>query len=431
MRTVWGRAGTGAGLIGGAASGRPRSRFAALVWFCGLVVWLQGGAALAQAGAGASPATGASPAASGPGPSPASGSAAESAAQTFIRLCDAAAASNLDPSRPAGVPGNKPPDIKPEIAIPACEAAYAAVPDDPRMAYQLGRSYYAAKRYADALPLYQKAAAGGSVLALHNLGLLYVEGRGANQEEARGIALIQQAAGRGLALSARVMGDYYLLGTHVRKDLAQARVWYDKAATGAGADAYAARFLGFMMLEGQGGPKDERAARAMFQRAADLGEPVGTRALGYMYLNGKGGPQDLQKARGLFLIAAEAGEPSAMNNLGYMYINGLAGPKDLPKARSLFQRGAEGGDAEAMVSLGYMYFNGLGGSKDREKAIYWTRKSAELGNEKAKTNLASYTAPVRRSSGGGSSSGGSTYSAPTFRMPVCMDGSPPNNGMCR
>ena len=389
---------------------------------------------LAQAVPGANPAAGTVPS---PSISPAPAAlatpppTAAGPAQTFIRLCDAAAASNLDPSRPAGVPGNRPPDIKPEIAIPACEAAYAAAPDDPRMAFQLGRSYDAARRYADALPLYQKAAAGGSALAMHNLGLLYVEGKGANQEEAKGIALIQLAAGRGLALSARVMGEYYFLGTHVRKDLAQARFWYEKAATGAGADAYAAANVGFMMLYGQGGPKDERAAREMFMRAADLDNPVGTRALGSMYLNGQGGPRDLQKARALFLTAAEAGEASAMNNLGYMYFNGLAGPKDLPKARSLFQRGAERGDAEAMVSLGYMYFNGLGGSRDREKAIYWTRKSAELGNEKAKKNLASYTAPVTRSSGGGSSSGGNTYSAPTFRMPVCMDGSPPNNGMCR
>ena len=62
-------------------------------------------------------------------------------------ICDQAAASPLDNNRPAGVAGVAPDKIDPKIAIPACDAALKASPDNYRMMFQLGRAYGAAKSY--------------------------------------------------------------------------------------------------------------------------------------------------------------------------------------------------------------------------------------------------------------------------------------------
>jgi hypothetical protein len=80
---------------------------------------------------------------------------------TPTSICDQAAASPVDQDRPAGVLGVAADQIDPKIAIPACEAAAAAAPNDPRIAFQLARAYEAAKAYEPARVQYAKAADQG------------------------------------------------------------------------------------------------------------------------------------------------------------------------------------------------------------------------------------------------------------------------------
>jgi thioredoxin-like negative regulator of GroEL len=79
---------------------------------------------------------------------------------TLIAICDQAAAPPLDQSRPTGVAGVALEKIDPKIAIPACDAAAKAAPNDPRVAFLLGRAYLAAKDYESARAHLKFAADG-------------------------------------------------------------------------------------------------------------------------------------------------------------------------------------------------------------------------------------------------------------------------------
>jgi len=86
-----------------------------------------------------------------------SSSRAEDDAPAIIAACDKAAASPFDKDRPVGVTGVALDKVDPKIAVPACEAALKAAPNNPRIMYQLGRAYNAGKAYDSARTQYAKA----------------------------------------------------------------------------------------------------------------------------------------------------------------------------------------------------------------------------------------------------------------------------------
>jgi hypothetical protein len=72
--------------------------------------------------------------------------------------CDRAAVSPTEKNRPFGVPGVFFASIDPKIAIPACQEAASAAPENPRILFQLGRAYAAAKANESARAYVQKAS---------------------------------------------------------------------------------------------------------------------------------------------------------------------------------------------------------------------------------------------------------------------------------
>src|SRR4051812_13922469 len=83
---------------------------------------------------------------------------AQNESDALKAICDQAAANAWDLTRPAGVPGVANNKMDAKIAISACEAAAKVAPDDPRIAYQLGRSYLTVKAYESARAQFEKAA---------------------------------------------------------------------------------------------------------------------------------------------------------------------------------------------------------------------------------------------------------------------------------
>jgi hypothetical protein len=68
----------------------------------------------------------------------------------LVVACDWVAASPTDQDRPIGLAGVPYGRLEANTAIAACEAAAAAVPDNPRIMFQLGRAHAAAKAYESA-----------------------------------------------------------------------------------------------------------------------------------------------------------------------------------------------------------------------------------------------------------------------------------------
>ena len=69
--------------------------------------------------------------------------------------------------------------------------------------------------------------------------------------------------------------------------------------------------LGLMMADGIGGPKDDVAARAWFERAAAQNHAGALERMGAFAQSGRGGPQDSNAAKAYYEKAAALGNEDA------------------------------------------------------------------------------------------------------------------------
>lgn len=144
--------------------------------------------------------------------------------------------------------------------------------------------------------------------------------------------------------------------------------------------------LGVMLATGTGVPKDEAAARKLFERAAEAGNPRGVTNLAALP-GGGGAPADPVKARALLAKAAEANSAEAQYQLGMMTADGVGGPKDDAAARALFERAAVQNHPGALEQMGDFAQNGRGGPQDKDAAKAYYEKAAAFGSEDAKAAL--------------------------------------------
>jgi tetratricopeptide (TPR) repeat protein len=170
-----------------------------------------------------------------------------------------------------------------------------------------------------------------------------------------------------------------------RKDYAEARRLYDKAA--AAGYAMAINNIGGTYEGGDGVARSYAEAMRWYAKAVAAGEPIAMVNLGWLYEHGQGVAQDLAEARRLYETAAKAGVPAGMNNLGLLYLRGQGVPRDYGQARRLFEQGIALGDAANMNELGIMYVEGDGVPKNLKIARQWYEKAAALGLPQARQNL--------------------------------------------
>ncbi|MBX9777169.1 MAG: sel1 repeat family protein [Xanthobacteraceae bacterium] len=137
--------------------------------------------------------------------------------------------------------------------------------------------------------------------------------------------------------------------------------------------------LGVMFGTGTGVPQDAAQARALFERAAQGGNPRGVTNLAA--LSGGAPPSDPQ-SRALFTKAAESGSAEAQYQLG------LTASDDVT-ARAWFEKAAAQNHAGALERLGAFAQSGRGGPQDASAAKAYYERAAALGNEDAKAALES------------------------------------------
>lgn len=118
----------------------------------------------------------------------------------------------------------------------------------------------------------------------------------------RAAAQFTKDAEKGEASAQANLGDMYLEGEGVHRDVAKAIEWYQKSA--AQGNMFAQSSLGEMYAEGTGVPKDEARAVDLFQKSAAQGLNSAQLSLGKMYLHGKGVNRNLILAYAWFNLAA-------------------------------------------------------------------------------------------------------------------------------
>jgi TPR repeat protein len=174
------------------------------------------------------------------------------------------------------------------------------------------------------------------------------------------------------------LGRAYAAGQQIPEAITAYRKAADKGSSSAMVE------LGVALATGQGVARDEAQARALFERAAEAGNPRG--ALNLMALAGSGAG-DAAKTRALLARAAETNSAEAQFQLGMMNAEGIGGPKDDVAARSWFAKAAAQDHAGALERMGAFAQSGRGGPQDTSAAKAYYEKAAALGNEDAKAAL--------------------------------------------
>jgi TPR repeat protein len=183
------------------------------------------------------------------------------------------------------------------------------------------------------------------------------------------------------------LGRAYEAGRQWPEAAASYRKSADKGSTSAMVE------LGVMLTNGTGVAKDEAQARALFQRAAQAGNPRGATNLAAVG-NDAGAPSDPVEARSLLEKAAATNSAEAEFQLGMMLADGTGGPKDDARARAMFASAAAQGHPAATEWLASFEEAGLGGPKDKDAAKADYQKAVALGDDHAKAGLERLKCPL-------------------------------------
>ncbi len=137
----------------------------------------------------------------------------------------------------------------------------------------------------------------------------------------------------------------------------------------------------FMLAElyrnGNGVPKSDAEALALYEKSAAHGFPSAENALGNIYFSAT--PRQAALAARWWGKAAEHGVAAAQFNLGLLLHDGEGVPIDRRQAALWYGKAAAQGMAQAQLNLGVMLGIGDGIEKNEVKGAEWVRKSAEQG----------------------------------------------------
>jgi len=148
--------------------------------------------------------------------------------------------------------------------------------------------------------------------------LITIGSRALLGDDANDMTYSSQAARaeKGIAESQYNLGKMYHNGYGVEQDYKLAIKWYQLAVEQGISDAQCN--LGLMYFEGEGVTPDSRAAFDLMKKAAEQGNITAQNNLGYMYENGEGDDRNLLCAYAWYDISASQGDKQAKVNLDHL-----------------------------------------------------------------------------------------------------------------
>ena len=267
----------------------------------------------------------------------------------------------------------------------------------------------------------RREAVAGQAKAQYQLGLMYANGVGVEQNYQEALRWYHKAAEKGYSPAQYILAGKYASGQGVDRDIRQALSWYLKASEKGNSRALFK--LGQMfsvpqeelanqcfeqaaekgVLEAQmvvgarseSGEDGAGKANSWYQKAAESGFPAAQYIVGTNFHAGKGVEKDLQQAIVWYRKAARQGFAAAQSQLGMMYAHGDGFARDYRQAIAWLSRAAEQEDAEAQYQLALLYEQGLGVDADLQQAESWFLKAAEQGDVRAQLRLAKLMAADR------------------------------------
>ncbi len=110
--------------------------------------------------------------------------------------------------------------------------------------YEKAEALKDANKFTEAVEMFRQAADRGSLQAMNQLGLLYMDGKGVSQSSSEAVKWVKKAAEQGLSSAQYNLGIFYRSGRAGVTDYSEALKWYSMA--GEKEQATAEGHLGFM-----------------------------------------------------------------------------------------------------------------------------------------------------------------------------------------
>jgi len=227
----------------------------------------------------------------------------------------------------------------------------------------------------------ERAAQGGSALAMLNLADHLRNGRGVAKDEGRAEDLDRRALAQWKADAAAGnleahywLGLCYSTGRGTTRDLQAGFREYEIGANSGHPRALQA--LAECYARGWGVEKNDSLAIANFQKAVDAGW-LDASVVFAQYLSNGTLPRDNSRALALYDQAIASGSTTALFRLGEMLYEGDPAIRDDSRAVTLFQKAADAGESDGWWRLGLCYENGRGVTKNESEAFRCYQKAAE------------------------------------------------------
>ena len=195
-------------------------------------------------------------------------------------------------------------------------------PSNPYARYRLAKIILAdpaaeQERFRTALEWLTEAAEAGLVHAQYDLGKIYRDGRGVEQDALLAAAWLTRAAEQGSDAASYALGALLLTGGEgLAKDILSALNWLRRSAEDG--NQYAQYRLGRLLLRGEDAPREIEEAVRWLTASAEQGNRYAQYALGKLYLMGKEVPRDPEAAVRWFTLSAAQGNEYAQYFLDHM-----------------------------------------------------------------------------------------------------------------
>lgn len=266
-----------------------------------------------------------------------------------------------------------------ELSKELYRKAIAVNPDRGDAFSGLGVCYEIQKEYDTALHLYQRAYELGFKDGLANIGDLYNNGWGVEEDKNKALNYYKKAAAEGSGRGCYILSTLYSLGDlGLDEDEEKEYYWAKKSAEYGNAGGYLV--LGMCYEYGRGCEKNLDEAKSAYIKGSDLKEGDAAHRLWEYYRNDAYGEVNNDKALQYLKRACDLRYELALFNMSVLYTNGELVEKNQEKAEELLIQAAEEGYKNADYYLAKDYCDGDRFPHDMDKAEYWARKALAHGD---------------------------------------------------
>lgn len=250
--------------------------------------------------------------------------------------------------------------------------------DDCNCLLMLGQIYYEAKQYNESYKNYIRSAELGNIEARYKLAEFYFEGIACQKDTLRAIENLYIASMKPNQCQGLALYDFAVVhecGLGVDKDLVYAKKCFEWSAQAGCVKALSA--LGDFYLLGKGVEKDIDTAIAYYRRATEQGYNQANHWIGNCHMI-KG-----QEAEAIEVWNNPIGQLDHRSqfNIAEYYID----KDDYINAFIYYKKSADLGNPEAQYAVALFYLDGVEVKKDSVIALEYLSKSSLQGNQNAVT----------------------------------------------